>query len=323
VWQTQSEREHHSLNSRVEGMDLPVFTSHSLVSTPAGLERVAVEGGSALRNIANNYVEEEGEGSSSSEEQGVTENVHHGQEEKDIDYGRLLWHASVHEGGKSICQNHNAGDALNSITKLENSAVISGDKLSKNGLDKPENERETNLIRPTALVTERGLVCLENGVANHMDKEARQTISCEQGDGGNERSGTRIAPRNCHVETTRRRKGCGGGPLGFDGHQASCFWAAVAAPLTPQFEEPRAVWCNRGIKRRFPGNPCFFFPIVQFWFAFASNVPVWLLASDSWVVQVMNLTTVYQNISVSGALPVCMGMFHNLLKERMLILMEA
>jgi len=302
-------------------MDLPVFTSHSLVSTPAaGLERVAVEGGSALRNIANNYVEE-GESSSSSEEQGVTENGHHGQEEKDIDYGRLLWHASVHEGGKSICQNHNAEDALNNITKLENSAVMSGDKLSKNGQDKPENERETNLIRPTALVTERGLVCLENGVANHMDKEARQTISCEQRDGGNERSGTPIAPGNCHVETTedaelseeedehhiedregnaaaggacggtlgfdeksliksqscpctesgdvaspapiyfRRRKGCGHGPLGFDGHQASCFWAAAAAPHTPQFEEPRALRCNRGIKRRFPGNPCFFFPI--------------------------------------------------------------
>ncbi|CAK9232059.1 unnamed protein product [Sphagnum troendelagicum] len=295
-------------------MDLPVFTSHSLVSTPAaGLERVAVEGGSALRNIANNYVEE-GEGSSSSEEQGVTENGHHGQEEKDIDYGRLLWHASVHEGGKSICQNHIAEDALTSITKLENSAVMSGDKLSKNGLDKPENERETNLIRPTALVTERGLVCLENGVAKHMDKEARQTISCEQGDGGNERSGTLIAPGNCHVETTEdaelseeedehhiedregnaaagevfggtlgfdeksliksqscpctesgdvaspapiyfcRRKGCGGGPLGFDGHQASCFLAAAAAPHTPQFEEPRAVRCNRGIKRRFPGD---------------------------------------------------------------------
>jgi hypothetical protein len=355
-------------------MDLPVFASYSLVSTPAaGLERVAVEGGSALRNIANNYVEE-GEGSSSSEEQGVTENGHHGQEEKYIDYGRLLWHASVHEGGKSICQNHNAEDALNSITKLENSAVMSGDKLSKNGLDKPENERETNLIRPTALVTERGLVCLENGVPNHMDKEARQTISCEQGDGGNERSGTLIAPRNCHVETTedaelseeedehhiedregnaaageacggtlgfdeksliksqscpctesgdvaspapiyfRRRKGCGCGPLGFDGHQASCFSAAAAAPHTPQFEEPRAVRCNHGIKQQFPGIPASFSPSVQFWFGFVSNVPVWLLASDSWVVQVMNLMTFYQNISVSGALPVCMGMFHNLLK---------
>ncbi len=111
-----------------------------------------------------------------------------------------------------------------------------------------------------------------------MDKEARQTISCEQQDGGNERSSTLVTPRNCHVETTedaefseeedehhikdkegnaavggacggtlgfdekslikswscpctesgdvasrapnyfRRRKGCGGGPLGFDGH---------------------------------------------------------------------------------------------------------
>jgi len=257
-------------------MDLPVFASHSLVSTPAaGLERVAIEGGNALRNIANNYVEE-GEGSSNSEEQGVIENGHHGQEEKDIDCGRLLWHASVHEGSKSICQNHNAEGALNGITKLENSAVMSGDKLSKNGLDKPENERETNLIRPTALMIERGVVCL--GVVNHMDKEARQTISCEQWDGGNERSGTLVTPRNCHMETTedavlseeedehhiedkernaavggacgatlgfdeksliksqscpctesgniaspapnyfRRRKGCGGSPLGFDGH---------------------------------------------------------------------------------------------------------
>jgi len=79
---------------------------------------------------------------------------------------------------------------------------MSGDKLSKNGLDKPENERETNLIRPTALVIERGVVCLENGVVNHMDKEARQTISCEQQDGGIERSSTLVTPRNCHVETT-------------------------------------------------------------------------------------------------------------------------
>jgi hypothetical protein len=46
-------------------------------------------------------------------------------------------------------------------------------------------------------------MCLENGVANHMDKEARQIISCEQRDGGNERSGTLIALRNCHVETTK------------------------------------------------------------------------------------------------------------------------
>jgi hypothetical protein len=183
-------------------MDLPVFASLSLVSTPAaGLERVAIEGGNALRNMANNYVEE-GEGSSNSEEQGVIENGHHGQEEKDIDCGRLLWQASVHEGSKSICQNHHAEESLNGITKLENSAVMSGDKLSKNGLDKPENERETNLIRPTALVIERGVVCLENGVVNHRDKEARQTISCEQRDGGNERSSTLVTPRNCHVETT-------------------------------------------------------------------------------------------------------------------------
>jgi len=71
-------------------MDLPVFASRNLVSTPAaGLERVAIEGGNALRHIANNYVEE-GEGSSNSEEQGVIENSHHGQEEKDIDCGRVL-----------------------------------------------------------------------------------------------------------------------------------------------------------------------------------------------------------------------------------------
>ncbi|CAK9856451.1 unnamed protein product [Sphagnum jensenii] len=129
-----------------------------------------------------------------------------------------------------------------------------------------------------ALVIERGVVCLENGVVNHMDKETRQTISCEKQDGGIERSSTLVTPRNCHVETTedaelseeedehhiedeegnaavggacggtlgfdeksliksrscpytesgdvaspapnyfRRRKGCGGGPLGFDGH---------------------------------------------------------------------------------------------------------
>jgi hypothetical protein len=107
------------LKSRVEVIDLPVFASHSLVSTPAaGLERVAIQGGNALRNIANKYVEE-GEGSSNSEEQGVIENGHHGQEEKDIDGGRLLWHASVHEGSKSICQIHNAEGPLDVITKLE------------------------------------------------------------------------------------------------------------------------------------------------------------------------------------------------------------
>jgi hypothetical protein len=71
-------------------MNLLVFAFHSLVSTPiAGLERVAVEGGSALRNIANNYVKE-GEGSSNTKDQGVTENGHHAQEEKDIDCGMLL-----------------------------------------------------------------------------------------------------------------------------------------------------------------------------------------------------------------------------------------
>jgi hypothetical protein len=112
-------------------MDLPAFASHSLVSTPAaGLERVAIQGGNALRNIANNYVEE-GEGSSNSEEQGVTENGHHGQEEKDIDCGRLLWHASVHEGSKSICQNHNAEGALNGISELELCSYVLGQAVKE------------------------------------------------------------------------------------------------------------------------------------------------------------------------------------------------
>jgi hypothetical protein len=153
-------------------MDLPMFASHSIVPTPVtSLEKVAVVGGSALRNMANNYVEDEG--NSNNEKQGVTKNGHHGQEEKDIDCDRLLWHASVHEGSKSICQNHNVEGVLNGITKLKNFAVMSRDKLSKNGLDKLKNERETNIIWPTALVTERGVMCLENGVANHMDKEAK------------------------------------------------------------------------------------------------------------------------------------------------------
>jgi len=63
-------------------MNLLVFVFHNLVSTPiAGLERVAVEGGSALRNIANNYVKE-GEGSSNTKDQGVTENGHHAKRKK-------------------------------------------------------------------------------------------------------------------------------------------------------------------------------------------------------------------------------------------------
>jgi hypothetical protein len=194
-----------------------------------------------------------------------------------------------------------------------------GDKLSKNGLDKPENERETKLIKPTTLVIERGVMCLENGVANHMDKEARQIISREQRDGGNERSGTHVVLKNYHVETTKYvelfeeedehhienmernavtggacggivgfdeksliksrncpctesrdvassvpkyfhiKKGCGGVPLGFARHHVSCFWAAT--PHTPQFEEPKVVWCNHGIKQWFPSNPYFFFPV--------------------------------------------------------------
>jgi hypothetical protein len=39
-------------------MDLLVFASHNVVSTPTtSLERVAI-GGSALKNMTNNYVEE-------------------------------------------------------------------------------------------------------------------------------------------------------------------------------------------------------------------------------------------------------------------------
>ncbi len=44
-------------------------------------------------------------------------------------------------------------------------------------------------------------MCLENGVVNCMNKEEKQTFHCEQQDGGNERSDTLVAPRNCHVET--------------------------------------------------------------------------------------------------------------------------
>jgi hypothetical protein len=54
---------------------------------------------------------------------------------------------------KNVCQNHNVEGALNDITKLNNSTIMSGDKLSENGLNKPENEIETNFIRSTALVT--------------------------------------------------------------------------------------------------------------------------------------------------------------------------
>ncbi len=49
-------------------------------------------------------------------------------------------------------------------------------------------------------------MCLENGVANHMNKETRQTFNCEQRDGGNERSNTLVVPRNCHVKTTEDAK---------------------------------------------------------------------------------------------------------------------
>lgn len=44
-------------------------------------------------------------------------------------------------------------------------------------------------------------MCLENGVANHMNKETKQTFNCKQRDGGNERSNTLVVPRNYHVET--------------------------------------------------------------------------------------------------------------------------
>jgi hypothetical protein len=49
-------------------------------------------------------------------------------------------------------------------------------------------------------------VCLENGVANHMNKETRETFNCKQQDGGNERSNTLVVLRNCHVETTEDAK---------------------------------------------------------------------------------------------------------------------
>jgi len=148
-------------------MDLLEFAFHSLVSTPTiGLERIVVEGWSDLKNIANNYVEE-CEGGNNSEKQRVTENGHHVQEEKDIDCGRLLWHTSVYEGNKNICQNHNVEGALNDITKLKNSTIMSGDKLSKNGLNKPKNERETNFIRSMILMTKGGGVPWKWGCKPH------------------------------------------------------------------------------------------------------------------------------------------------------------
>ncbi len=36
-----------------------------------------------------------------------------------------------------------------------------------------------------------------------MNKEKTQTFNREQQDGGNERSDTLVAPRNCHVDTTK------------------------------------------------------------------------------------------------------------------------
>jgi hypothetical protein len=243
----------------------------------------AAEGENCLKEIANNYVEEEDGDISSGEETGV------GRE------NGIAFPVRVGEGvgGRHVLVGNGSGECRDGADdsggdggRIEVSSDGSGEEHSGESSEDDEGDgeeeeeveveveeeeqeeedeevREEEMRRPnhgTSGGRSRGMGGTENGFAKEQNREGYSGDAEEGvGDAGGVENGVEAGEKSQSESegdpesggtqggrTLRRRKGR---PLKSGGQKAS----VRASPITPKLEEPRAVRVNRGMKRRFPG----------------------------------------------------------------------
>ena len=214
----------------------------------------AVEGENCLREIANNYVEEEDGDNSSGEEQVGVARENGGAFSGRGSHGRGGRHGVVGNGTEECGES--AGD---SGGPMEVSSGSSGEEHSGESSEKDGEGGDEEEVRGGRQGTSgggsRGTGGAGNGFANEEEGErywgdAREELD-DAGGGENGREAT-------ESEGGRGSGGAGGGPTlrrrrGRPLKSSERMASIRAAPITPKLEEPRAVRVNRGIKRRFPG----------------------------------------------------------------------
>lgn len=241
---------------------------------PAGLHIVERE--NSLREIANNYVEDEDLDNTSSDERGITQDRGHEMQHSLGDTRAVAFGA---ENGGETAHFEERTDTLSpsldkehpndgvEILKEEGEVGIAVSPRLSHQIEVAENANE-----PATGPREdkkQGEFSLQNkeepssevmGTATEKEEEERaDAVNTGSANGfinGVEGAEKRLTDSEDGflvdtVEgqpgpTLRRRRGR---PLKSNGRKASM----RVAPITPKLEEPRAVRSNRGVKRRFPG----------------------------------------------------------------------
>lgn len=252
----------------------------------SGGSNVAVEGENCLKEIANNYVEEEdGDNSSGDEigvarENGVALSAHVGDgrggrhglvgngtdgcrdsaDESDSEGGRI--EVSTDRSGEEHSGEFSEKDEENGDEEYVEEDGEEEGKEEEEG-DEEEEEREEDMRDQndgTSGRERRGLEVAENGFAKE-DKRERYWGDATDGveDAGDIQNGVEGSEKSVTESeggpesggskggpSLRRRRGR---PLKSSERKSSI----RGGPITPKVEEPRAVRVNRGVKRRFPG----------------------------------------------------------------------
>lgn len=241
----------------------------------------AVEGENCLKEIANNYVEEEdGENSSGGEESGgAGENgiassaqVGYGRGGRQVSVGngtdecRDSGDDSGNDGGGIEVSSDSSGEEHSGESEEDgDDEDEEGDEEEEEAEEEADEEEKGEGVRGqnhgTSDRGSRGTGAEENGFVGEHDRERCSAEAEEMDDdvggvqngveaaekslteseGGGQSGGTQVG------RTLRRRRGR---PLNPGERKSS----SRAAPITPKLEEPRAVRVNRGMKRRFPGT---------------------------------------------------------------------
>ncbi|KAG0630847.1 hypothetical protein M758_1G207500 [Ceratodon purpureus] len=249
----------------------------------SGGSNVAVEGENCLKEIANNYVEEEDADNSSGDEigvvreNGVTSSGHVG----DGTGGR---HVLVGNGTEGCRDNADYSDSEGG--RIEVSTDRSGEENSGESSEKDEENGDEEYVEEEEEEEEGEEEEEEEGDTEEGEEEMRELNGEMSGRG---RRGMEVAENGYAKEDNGERysgdatdgvEDAGGMVNGVEGSEKSvtesegggetggskggrslrrrggrALKASIrGGPITPKLEEPRAVRVNRGVKRRFPGD---------------------------------------------------------------------
>jgi len=236
-----------------------------------------LDGENCLKEIANNYIEDEDIDNSSGDETGVARengiafspHTGHGRDgrhvliENGTEDRRDNADDSASDGDRNVVSDDSSGE--------EDSGESSGKDEEQDGDDEDDEgeevEKEVEELGENhgTPAPGRGEICITDNVfMNNSSREHGKLVSNERGkeevgtadgiqnglevldksltesESGPQTGGTQAGP------ALRRRRGR---PLKSSDRKSNM----RAAPITPKLEEPRVVRVNRGVKRRFPG----------------------------------------------------------------------